>query len=297
MKKLTIISLVLSASIALSASEAKAETDPRDYSGIMALPSQTAIVLAYYRHITSNDSTSIEQNLALLRATYVLKWGNFLLDPLDFILPVADATVHVKTPSGLNGTVYGAGLGDLIIVPTIVYEIPEGPNSSTFAGFSSYVTAPTGMYDDTKGLNIGANRWAFKQELMLGQKFAKRMTFEVLGNINALAANDDVRTPNGEIHSLHTLPTLGFEAHYMADIAPYFGAGFSYYATANGRSHLAFDNNATTGNQETIQSVRVTAAIRVEKQSLLYLQFNQDIAASGGGTISHWVGARISHFF
>ena len=298
MKKLTIMSLVTAAAVTLSAGTAHADTDPRDYSGIVALPSQSAIVLAYYRHITSNDSTAIEQNLALLRATYVLKWGNFLLDPLDFILPVADATIHVPNPAtGLSSTIYGAGLGDLIIVPTAVYEIPEGPSSSSFVGASSYVTAPTGNYDDTKLVNIGSNKWAFKQELMVGQKFAKRMTLEVIPSITFYTANDDFRTAPTEIHSLHQLPTEEIDVHYMADIAPYFGLGLSYYAVANGRAKLAFDDDATTTKQQTIQSVRVTGAIRVEKQSLLYLTFNQDIAASGGASISHFVGARISHFF
>lgn len=73
--KLTIMSLTLAALAAFAGEGvARAETDPRDYSALLALPSQTALVLAYYRHVSTSDSASYSQDVTLLRTAYTLKW-------------------------------------------------------------------------------------------------------------------------------------------------------------------------------------------------------------------------------
>lgn len=41
---------------------------------LLALPSQTALVLAYYRHVSTSDSASYSQDVTLLRTAYTLKW-------------------------------------------------------------------------------------------------------------------------------------------------------------------------------------------------------------------------------
>lgn len=307
-KKLTLMSLTLAATIAGLAGEAHAEADPRDYTALVALPDKTVLVLGYYRHASTSDSASVQQDIALFRTAYTLKWesqryGTLVIAPLDFILPVVDATVHVPIPTagGLNGTLHASGIGDLIVVPSIVYGYNEDENNATFVGASEYVFTPTGNYDENKALNIGGHRWQFKQELYAGQKFAKIFTFEVIGNFFAYTANNHFLNPAsttaGKQGSLKQTLSWNFEAHLMGDIAPYFGLAASYYLYANGRQFDGQFNNETLTPAQTVQSIRATAAIRLEKQSLLYLQFNQDIAASDGASIGRAVQARISHFF
>jgi hypothetical protein len=41
--------------------------------------------------------------------------------------------------------------------------------------------------------------------------------------------------------------------------------------------------------------MRSTFAVHVEKNTLVLLQFNQDVAETGRATISRFIGARISH--
>jgi hypothetical protein len=51
-------------------------------------------------------------------------------------------------------------------------------------------------------------------------------------------------------------------------------------------------------HQQTVQTLRFTYGWRVEKETLVLFQFNQDIAASGtDATISRFLGARVSHTF
>ena len=49
--------------------------------------------------------------------------------------------------------------------------------------------------------------------------------------------------------------------------------------------------------EQTIQTLRFTYGIHVEKASLVLLQFSQDIEASGNASIGRFFGARISHVF
>ena len=213
---LTSTALMLGATLATRERDAGAETNPRDYSALLSLPSHTVIFLGYYRHVSSSDTTSLSQDLELFRAAYTLKWNHFLLAPIDLILPVADTTLHVPIPNGggLSGTLHNSGIGDLSFLPTAVYEIPEGDSWSTFLGASTYVTLPTGNYKDTQPINAGAHRWNFKQELMVGESLPHDQTIEALVNITDYTGNDDFRAPTKDIHSLHQLPTLGLEAHY-----------------------------------------------------------------------------------
>ncbi len=104
---------------------------------------------------------------------------------------------------------------------------------------SEYVFTPTGNYDQNKPLNIGGHRWQFKQELYIGQKFAKFFTMEVLGNFFGYTANNHYLNPAsttaGKQGTLKQALSWNMEAHVMADIAPYFGLAASYDLYAKSR--------------------------------------------------------------
>jgi hypothetical protein len=60
----------------------------------------------------------------------------------------------------------------------------------TSLGTSLVVVAPTGEYDGTKLINIGANRWAFKPEIGLSHPL-DRWFFEAYAGVWFFTANDD----------------------------------------------------------------------------------------------------------
>jgi len=274
----------------------RAETDPRDYEALVALPSHTALLIAYYRHITSSDTENLSENLVLFRTVYTLKLGNISLVPIDFILPVADVQVNVTTGATSSLVLNGSGIGDLIYVPTILYTLPQDKLSYTYFGFSPYFFFPTGNFDKTKVINIGGNRLAVEPEIMFGQRY-QMFNLELVGNVTLYGdSNDHLNPTTGTTFNESQDPTFGLAVHATMDISPIVYLGASYYFFNNGAIKVSGTDVEVTPSQ-TVHSARFSWAIRLEKASLLLLQYNQDFHVTGGASISRWFGARISTFF
>jgi hypothetical protein len=278
---------------------ARAETDPRDYAGISTLPNRTSLFLAYYRHESTSDKSDVTQDIAIFRGVYLLKFGNLTIVPIDFFLPVAEATAYNIPISATElATLHASGIGDLTYLPTAIWEQPEGPGLSSIIGASLYITAPVGSYDDTKNINIGNHRWTIKPEIALGQRFLKRYTLELVGNITFYTDNTDFNVPGaGAGHTLSQSGTPGLEAHFMADVTDVLEMGVSYYIFGNGKQTLSDLGGVVATPEQTVNTVRGTVGIRVEQRSIIYLQYNQDLHASGGASVTRFWGARIAHAF
>lgn len=276
---------------------ARAETDPRDYAGVATLPSRTSLFLGYYRHVSSADTQSFSQDVAIFRGVYLLKAGNLTIVPVDFFLPVADVTAYAPIPGGggAEAAIHTSGVGDLTYLPTLIYEVPESPGNSSFLGASFYVTAPVGSYNAANLISVGTNRWSFKPELALAQRFLARFTFEVLGNVTFFTDNTDFVAGRTQL-TLAQKPTFGLETHLMADITEFLEMGVSYYVFANGRTFIG-ENGATALPESTVQTLRGTVGLRIEKRTIVYLQYNQDLSAGGEGSVSRFWGGRIVHAF
>jgi hypothetical protein len=282
---------------------ARAETDARDYEALVALPNRALAAVIYYRHVSSSDTQSFSQDVGVIRAAYVLRFHNLSFVPFDAVLPVADVTVHVAPPAlgGLAGTLHTSGIGDLEYFPTVGYLVPEGPVNNTYVAVTPYFFFPTGQYQAGHPVNIGANRYGFAQELNIGQRFLKIANVELVGslaeytdNTNALVAQM-AATLKG---SFTQKPTGAFTAHVSVDVAPSIYLSVSYYLTVAGEQHFISDAlsvDVKTVPQQMTQTLRFGAGIRVEKTTLVLLQYNQDVATTNGATISRFFGARISH--
>jgi hypothetical protein len=81
-----------------------------------------------------------------------------------------------------TGSVARSGLADLKFrlscnlygVPTLnPAEFAALPHRSVVVATSIAVEAPSGQYDDTKLINLGTNRWAFKSEIGLSYPLHK----------------------------------------------------------------------------------------------------------------------------
>jgi hypothetical protein len=276
---------------------AHAETDPRDYAGVATLPSRTSLFLGYYRHVSSADTQSFSQDVAIFRGVYLLKAGGLTIVPVDFFIPVADVTAYAPIPGGggAEAAIHTSGVGDLTYLPTLIYEVPESPGNSSFLGASFYVTAPVGSYNAANLISVGTNRWSFKPELALAQRFLARFTFEILGNVTFFTDNTDFVAGRTQL-TLAQKPTFGLETHLMADMTEFLELGLSYYVFANGRSFIG-ENDTTVAPESTVQTLRGTVGLRIEKRTIVYLQYNQDLSAGGEGSVSRFWGGRIVHAF
>jgi hypothetical protein len=285
-----------------SAQVANNQTDARDYEALAFLPSNALIPLTYFRQVSSSDSQSYSQSEGIFRASYVLKFGNLAVVPFDALLPVVDATVYAPVPMmpGETVTLHTSGIGDPTYLPTVAYIFPEGDLTHTYLAGTVYLTPPLGNYDSNRLVNIGDNRWRIQPQLAVGQRFLKALTVDLLGSIALYTENDKFGTGPGQpTVTMKQDPTLGLEAHLGADLSPTFFLGLSYYLAAAGQRSISAPMLPETviDKEQTTQTLRFTFGVHIEKGSLLLLQYNQDIEASGGATISRYIGARLSHVF
>jgi hypothetical protein len=320
---------VFGAVLALSSisSAANAETDARDYDALAYAKNNSLVTLGYARAISTSDSQNLAQTLGLFRAAYVLKFGNLAVVPFDAFQPVADVTVYNTPTPPMAGAMgmpaapsvfhissvldHVSGMADMTYLPTIAYIIPEGEgahalDTHTFVAATVYFTLPTGMYDSTKLINIGKHRFSIQPQIAIGQRISQNFTIEAIGYAVFYTDNTAFQPPAMlPLQTLKQSPTYGADAHFAANLSPTGYVSASYYIAANGRTF--FDPTvggqqvaveATTVDQQTIQTLRFSYGWRVEKDSLILFQFNQDIEASGtGATISRFLGARVSHVF
>jgi hypothetical protein len=290
---------VTSAGAAANAQVANNQTDGRDYEALAYLPKDTLVTLGYFREQSTSDNTSFSQSLGIFRASYILKYGNLAIVPFDALLPVVDATVYAPVPMspGLTTTLHTSGVGDPTYLPTIGYIIPEDEaGTHTYVAATAYVTAPLGNYDSARLVNIGDNRWRIQPQIAVGQRFLKAITFDLIGNVAFYTDNSKFGT-GAAVVTMKQDPTLGMEAHLFGDLTPTFTLGASYYLAAVGQRSITAPGlpQTTIDPTQTTQTLRFTFGIHVEKNTGVFLQYDQDIEASNGAPIERFIGARITH--
>jgi hypothetical protein len=162
----------------------------------------------------------------------------------DFILPYADLSA--------KGLVFGeprerhvTGFGDPLIrfsmnfigAPALkVAEFGEYQQDWIIGG-SLRIGIPLAQYDNTRLINIGANRWSIRPELGVSKAIGK-WTFEVAPGMAFYTDNDDFFGGN----SRHQDPLFGLQSHFCYS----FRAGF----------WAAFDVGWFTGGQSSVNGLR-----------------------------------------
>jgi len=101
-------------------------------------------------------------------------------------------------------------------------------NSRTILGASISVSIPTGENDPDKLINIGTNRWSFKPELALSQKFGNRWMLDVYSGVWLFTSNNSFYPGESERSQD---PLYSFQTHLSYNINPRMWAAFNatYY--------------------------------------------------------------------
>jgi opacity protein-like surface antigen len=304
--------------MALSALPARAQqTDARDLEGGYFLPNKTLLFNFYGRHEASTVGKDITTNSAIMRATYLLKFGNFGLAPFDVLVPMADATVFTPSSAGspANVALRGSGMGDLIYVPTIGWGMVQNPktHSHTWFGLTTFVTMPTGTYDANKLVNIGKNRWLVRPTVTIGQRFAKAITLEAFANVAFASANSEYRLPGQVLQGVaaqnpaavplfqgnkELTQNLSYAAglHAAVDFSASFYLGLSYYYTMNGRQEVTGVTIYTPQKEdEHLHTLRVGLGVRVHETTQILMQYNVDLKAESDSALARGMFVRVSH--
>jgi len=261
-------SLLAALAIAGASSQASAQqADARDFELGYFAPNNALAVNVYARHESATVKRNLSSSSAILRATHILKKGDWAFAPIDVLVPMADATVYTPAAAGspANVAIHASGFGDFIWVPTIGRGWVQNAqiHTHTWVALTSYVNAPTGTYDPNKLLNIGTNRWLIRPQLTVGQRFAKAFTLEAYVNVGIVTDNTAYRLPGQVIQAAasaaamanpaagpataaalsgnKTLTTdMSINAGLLAamDISPTFYLSASYYYLKNGKQEV-----------------------------------------------------------
>jgi hypothetical protein len=92
----------------------------------------------------------------------------------------------------------------------------------TLLGASFKVIAPTGQYDPTKLVNLGGNRWAFKPELGLSQRWG-HWVLDAYASVWLFTKNPEFFSRNAYVPGIQQQtqdPVTAFETHVSYDVRP-----------------------------------------------------------------------------
>lgn len=305
--KRTLVLILALLTLVLSSGTARAQNpDPRDYEVAFFVPSNTVISNYYFRQVSSSEGSNITSSQVAARGTWLLKVGDLAITPFDLIVPAASVTAHVPLAAGspVTGTVHTTGLADLLFLPTIGYGIEQDPKTAThtWLALTTYITIPVGTFDPTRLVNIGRNRFAVQPQLVVGQRFAKRYTFELMANAVVYGTNNQFRVLTdpglaGRDLDLTQSPSFGGSAHFAADLTKSFFVGGSYYLAINGEQETEIPQVGATviADSTTVHTARLNLGHRITPLTVLLAQVNFDVAGSEGSTLSRFWGLRLSH--
>lgn len=223
MKKLLWLA-ILCLCVAVPASAAAGTTNARDY---VPLPPGTNIINLYYSHGFGNelyaqnekisDNANLTSNIGILRPIHYMALGPFTIDP-QAVIPFGEVQLNDKRSSGI---------GDITFLSTI--WLVNNMEKGYYFAYSPYITIPSGPYRRESLVNLGSNRWSFKQELAVGKRLADKAWLELIGNVEFFTNNIDAAGEDNKPVTSSKDPLYGVEFHASYDLTKEFFVSGDYY--------------------------------------------------------------------
>lgn len=253
----------------------------RDY---IPAPPDTLAIFVYYQHLSgdsiyANGSKALKDvdlngNIGLFRPVYFTQIGPFVIDP-QCIIPFGSLSLDLN--NGLSSN--SSGFGDPILLATIWFL--NDPKSKTWLGFTPFFYFPVGSYDNSKLVNLGSNRWRFREEL----GFVKG--WEVLPEHNLyfeLQVAGDFFTSNNDYGAigatLSESPGLTVETHLSYDLTKLFWLSADYYYHYNGKQVVNDFTVADSGGPSS--TVGLTLGYNIAPSYQLVFQYKADAYVENG---------------
>lgn len=191
----------------------------------------------------------------------------------------------------------GAGLGDLVArigvnlygAPAMTAEQFRAYRATTIVGVSFSAIAPTGEYDNSRYINIGTNRWAFKPEVGLSRRRG-RWTFE--GDLGLTFFTDNTDYVGGATREQSLIASV--QGHLIYTIRPAFWvAGDGNFwnggrVTVNGAPHVLDQKNSRLGI--TVAVPVATYQFRISYSFGAYTTIGGDYQSLGVSYSRAWAG-------
>ena len=202
--------------------EARAQfTDAHNYDNTPVGVNQLELGYAFVHANASIDTSlviagaNLNLNQALIDYTYYFG----LFDRLTWVqaaLPVARLGGSI-TGSNIESSIAGSGDSSYALAmllkggPALSVAQFDNYRPTTTVGVSFTFTAPTGLYNADRILNLGSDRWSFKPEIALSHPFGPEQKWQLDAYANAYFYTDNTSYHGREI--LRQEPLAGLEGH------------------------------------------------------------------------------------
>ena len=195
--------------------------DARAYDNTPVGVSQLELAYTYVR-----SNASLDPSLAIAGAYLNLNQGTIgytyyfgvfrRLTWLEAAVPLAGIDASIPSTS-VHGSISSAGDSSYQLAmllnggPALGIEQFANYKPATSLGVSLTITAPTGLYNSAKILNLGSDRWSLKPEIALSHPFGpnQKWEFDAYGNASFYTDNNSYRGKQ----SLRQEALPGLETH------------------------------------------------------------------------------------
>ena len=157
----------------------------------------------------------------------------------------------------------------------------------TIVGISLRLVPRTGQYDPTKLINLGANRWAFKPELGLSQRWG-HWILDAYGGVWLYTTNPEFFSQNQfspGTNSQTQRPVGSFEGHLSYDFKPRLWVSLDGNYWFGGATSLNGIENSSTLQRNS--RVGGTASIPISRHHSIKLSYNNGAYVRYGGNFQN----------
>jgi len=257
----------------------------------VALPSNTVLMVLYYDHAFGNeyyskykkesDSQNLTQNVSILRTVYYKEFFGHIF-ATHLIIPFGGVQLNDDQSNGI---------GDITPVESI-WLVDDKVNKFAIST-STYITIPTGQYRRESSINIGSNRWAFKQELAFNKWLGDKFLLELIGYAQFFTDNTNALNSSSQRATLSKDPLFDIEFHASYNFTKEFWASADYYFNIGGEETL---DGVRQNNRTNTHTVGVELAYMLTNQMQIMLNYKMPVSVENGIKANEFM-ARLSYAF
>lgn len=251
-------------------------TDAHTYDNTPVGINQLELSYAYAHSDSSIDTslviTGAKLNLNQGAITYTRYFGALhRLMWAQASLPIGDLSGSIAGTS-VQGSITGSGDSSYQAAmllkggPALTISQFEIYKPKTIVGVSLTITAPTGLYNPVKILNLGSERWYFKPEFALSHPFGSEQKWQLDTYINSYFYTNNTSYRGTGI--LRQQPLPGVEGHISYSLNDTIWASLDTRYSFRGRTFVN-DSDQGNGQRNFILGSEINLSIN-NKNSLLF---------------------------
>ena len=283
MKQLVLVLSYFSISLSIYAQD----LEPRFLSSVPTSTNFTGIVYGYSSGDILLNAQEIEGLKASLNTLAAFYGRSFKLfnkpGKFDVVVPYSFGNLNALV-SGVDSTVNKNGFGDISFRVSMILVGDRALSLKEFAkrekkkfklGTAFKIKAPLGRYDETKLINLGANRWGFQLKVASSYAITKRIILEL--HIDSWFFTENTSFFNG--NTLKQKPLLSTQLHVAYIFGPKFWASASVGQVAWGETSL---NGVAQDNNQENSKYSLTTSYKIGKKSSLKASVTNGLYTGGG---------------